>query len=84
MSYRPWLEASALCQMGGLPDEALDVLVERMARICLDPFDRMLSMPVSDDNPAERMAELGDAGFIEFIVDEASGLVRVYSLVRLG
>jgi hypothetical protein len=37
VSYRPWLEASALRQMGGLPDEALDVLVERMARICLDP-----------------------------------------------
>ncbi|MCW2933571.1 MAG: hypothetical protein JWM19_4533 [Actinomycetia bacterium] len=44
----------------------------------------MRRMPVSDDNPAERMAELGDAGFIEFIVDEASGLVRVYSLVWLG
>jgi hypothetical protein len=84
VSYRPWLEIGALRQMGGLPDEALDVLVERMARICADPFDRMLSMPVRSENPAERMAELGDFGFIEFTVDEAAGLVRVYSLVWLG
>ena len=84
MSYRPWLEIGALRQMGGLPDEALDVLAERMARICTDPFDRMLSMPVRSDNPAERMAELGDFGFIEFTVDEAAGLVRVYSLIWLG
>jgi hypothetical protein len=41
-------------------------------------------MPVSDSNPAGRMAELSDAGFIEFLVDEAAGLVRVYSLVWLG
>jgi hypothetical protein len=84
VSFRPWLEETALRQMGGLPDEALDVRVERMARICLDPYDRMLSMPVSDSNPAGRMAELSDAGFIEFLVDEAVGLVRVYSLVWLG
>ncbi len=69
MSYRPWLEVSALRQMGRLPDEALYVLVERMDRIRLDPYDRILSMPVSDSSPAERMAELGDGGFIEFIVD---------------
>ena len=84
MSYRPWLEVSALGQMGGMPDEALDALAERLARICADPYDRMLSMPVSADNPAERMAELGDAGFIEFRVDEDNGLVRVYSFVWTG
>jgi hypothetical protein len=52
--------------MGGLPDEALDVLIERMARICLDPYDRMLSMTVFDSRPTGRMAELGDADFADF------------------
>jgi hypothetical protein len=70
--------------MGGLPGEALDVLIERMARICLDPYDRMLSMPLSGGRPGARMAELGDDGFVEFVVDEAAGLVRVYSLIWLG
>jgi hypothetical protein len=84
VSYRPFLEESALRQMGGLPGEALDVLVERMARICLDPYDRMLSMPLLGGRPGARMAELGDDGFVEFVVDEAAGLVRVYSLVWLG
>lgn len=84
MSYRPWLEEHALRQMSGLPDEALDTLACTMARICEDPYDRLLSMAVRDDDPTERMAELGDDGFIEFKVDEAARLVRVYALVWLG
>lgn len=70
--------------MSGPPDEALDTLVRTMARICEDPYYRLLSMAVRDDEPTERMAELGDHGFIEFKVDEAASLVRVYSLVWLG
>jgi len=34
--------------------------------------------------PGRRVAELGDFGFIEFIADEATGLVRVYHLVWAG
>ena len=34
--------------------------------------------------PDRRVAELGDFGFIEFIVDETKGLVRVYHLVWAG
>ena len=70
MSYRPWLEERALRQMGGLPDEALTVLVRTLARICEDPYDRLFSRAVQDDDPRERMAELGDGGFVEFRVDE--------------
>ena len=83
MSYRPWLE-EALRQMGGLPPDALDVLAGTMARICKDPYDRLFSMAVREEDPQERMAELGDAGFIQFTVDEAAGLVRVYDLVWVG
>jgi hypothetical protein len=56
VSYRPWLADRALRQMGGLPAEALDLLAQTMARICADPYDRLFSVPVSDD-PRERMAE---------------------------
>jgi hypothetical protein len=34
--------------------------------------------------PGRRVADLGDVGFIEFIADEATGLVRVYHLVWTG
>ena len=37
-----------------------------------------------DDDPRERMAELGDLGFVEFRVDEAAGLVHVLTLVWAG
>ena len=81
MSYRPWLDGEALRQKGGLPPDALDVLVRTMARICENPCDRLFSMAMRDEDPQERMAELGDTGFIRFTVDEAVGLVRVYDLV---
>ncbi len=84
MSYRPWLEDRALRQMGGLPAEALDLLARAMARICEDPYDRLFSVAVRDDDPRERMAEFGDLGFMEFEVDEAVGVVRVYALVWVG
>ena len=83
MSYRPWLEESALRQMGRLPEEALDTLVGLMARICEDPYERLHSVAVADD-PCERMAELGELGFVEFRVDEAVSLIRVYSLIWMG
>lgn len=81
MSYRPWLEERALRQMGGLPPDALDVLVRTLARICDDPYDRLFSRAVRVEDPQERMAELGDFGFIEFRVDEVAELVRVLTLV---
>jgi len=83
VSYRPWLDGEALRQMGGLPPDALDVLVRTMARICENPYDRLFSMAVRDEKPQERMAELGDTGFIQFTVYEAVGPVRVYDLVWL-
>jgi hypothetical protein len=40
--------------------------------------------PCEADGPQERMAELGDFGFIEFSFDEAAGLVRVLTMVWAG
>jgi hypothetical protein len=83
VNYRPWLDGEALRQMGGLPPDAFDVLIQTVARICENPYDRLISMAVRDVDPQERMAELGDAGFIQFTVDEAVGLIRIYDLVWL-
>jgi hypothetical protein len=37
VSYRPFLESGALRQMHGLPEQAFDMLVTLLARICDDP-----------------------------------------------
>ena len=84
MSYRPWLAERVLHQMGGLPPDALDALVRTLARICDDPYDRVLSMALREDDPSSRLAELGDSGFIEFEVDPVAQLIRVYVLTWIG
>jgi len=85
VSYRPWLEEQVLRQMASLPDDASDALAQTLARVCADPYDRLHSAAILDENPARRMAELGDAaGFIEFRVDDTAGLVHVYALLWLG
>lgn len=53
-------------------------------RICDDPYNRLFSRAVRDEDPRERMAELSDFGFLEFRVDEAASLVRVLTLVWTG
>jgi hypothetical protein len=80
VSWRPWLEDRALCQMQGLPSETCDMLVRTLAGICDDP---VFSAPVPPV-PGRRVADLGAFGFIEFIADEAKGQVRVYHLVWTG
>jgi hypothetical protein len=83
VSYRPVLAETALRTMGGLPDDALDAIIRLVARICLDPADRMLSMPLAG-RPGARVAELGDEGFLEFDVDEQARLVRIYTVAWIG
>jgi hypothetical protein len=83
VTYRTRLEQPVLRQMPGLPDDAFDLLVRTLARICDDPYDRLFSLPTGVD-ARERMAELGDSGFIVFTVDEDAELVRVYGLAWIG
>jgi hypothetical protein len=83
VSLRPELELPVLRQMRGLPADALDALVRLLARICEDPYGRLHSMAAGQD-PHERIAEIGDAGWIEFTVDEKAGLIRVHALVWIG
>lgn len=83
MSYRPHLQGQALQQMKGLPESALDTLTRLIARVLDEPYERLFSKPLEED-PRERMAELGDFGFIEFIIDEDAQIIRIYRLVWTG
>jgi hypothetical protein len=80
VSYEPWLSARVMRRMKGLPDEALDVLAEVMARVCDDPYDPVHSSPA----PGGRVADLDERGFAEFTVDETAGLVRACALAWTG
>lgn len=82
MSCRPYLESGALRQMYGLPEQAFEMLVTLLARICDDPYDPVFSAPAGV--PRRRAADVGDFGFIVFAVDEAAGLIRVFDLAWAG
>jgi hypothetical protein len=51
------------------------MLVTLLARICDDPYDPVFSAPTGV--PRRRVPDVGDSGFIVFVVDEAAGMVRV-------
>ncbi len=64
MSCRPYLESGALRQMYGLPEQAFEMLVTLLARICDHPYDPVFSAPAGV--PRRRAADVGDFGFIVF------------------
>jgi hypothetical protein len=68
--------------MHGLPEQAFDLLLTQLARICDDPYDPVFSAPAGV--PRRRAADVGDFGFIVFAVDEAAGLVRVFDFAWTG
>ena len=82
MSYQPYLESGALPEMYGLPEQAFDMLVTLLVRICDAPYDPVFSAPTGV--PRRRVADVGDFGFIVFAVDEAAGLARVFDLAWTG
>lgn len=84
MTYRAWLAPVAVQQVHGLPPEVLDGLVRLLARVCDDPFDAVSSAQARPGDPARRVAELGESGFVEFLVDEGAGVVRVYAVAWIG
>jgi hypothetical protein len=60
VSYRPYLEPSALRHLGGLPERAFDMLVTLLARICDDPYDPVFSATAGV--PRRQVADVGDLG----------------------
>lgn len=83
MNWRPVFAESALRQLGGIPDEAMEALIATMRRVCEDPYDAVFSLPIADD-PTERWAELGEAGFIAFVVRDSAQIVEVTDFVWAG
>lgn len=83
MNWRPELEDQALRSVFGLSPGAFDLLVRTLARICDDPYARLFSKPLGGD-PRERMAELGDWGYVEFTIDDSVGVIRVHRLMWAG
>lgn len=81
--WRPWFEPSVLVQLDGFPPEGFELLTELMTDLCMDPYDRLHSVPVKD-RADDRMAELGDFGFIQFRISRGEGLLSVYRLVWTG
>ena len=84
MSFRAWLAPVAVRQVHGLPDQVIDELVRLLARICEAPYDMVVSAPVRPGDLSKRVAELGEHGFVEFLVDEDAALVRVYAVAWVG
>jgi hypothetical protein len=48
--------------MQGLPEQAFDMLVTVLARICDDPYDPVFSAPTGV--PRQRVADIGDFGSV--------------------
>jgi hypothetical protein len=68
--------------MHGLPEQAFDMLVTLLARICDNPYDPVSAPRLECRNGGA--ADVSDFGFTVFAVDEAAGLVRVFDLVWTG
>ncbi|MEV6985501.1 hypothetical protein AB0M95_30160 [Sphaerisporangium sp. NPDC051017] len=81
MSYRPTLAGSALAKMKGLPEEALDALVSRVADLAERPWDAGPTVPGRTDL---RETTFGAFGFVFFVVDDAAEVITIYDLVWAG
>jgi hypothetical protein len=83
VNWRAEPEGQALRAVYGLPPDAFDLLIRTLARICDDPYDPVFSTP-RPPVPGRRVADLGEHGFIEFLIDEDARLIRVYRLLWTG
>ena len=70
--YRPYLESGALRQMRGLPEQAFDMLVALLVRICEDPYDPVFSAPTAAGSD-------GSQGFPERALRMASSAVMPWA-----
>ncbi|MDQ2876264.1 MAG: hypothetical protein M3Y33_16305 [Actinomycetota bacterium] len=73
MSLRPEFEDAALVQLNGLPPDAFDALVDRIATLTLEPWD---AKPAAGELGWRWTPFGGGAGMLTFAVDEAAGVLR--------
>jgi hypothetical protein len=83
VTYRVRFEGPALVQLRGLPGEAFDAPLERVAELVEAPWDAVV-MPPGDD-PAYRRAVFGSGwGLLTFHVDDDAELIRIFDLIWIG
>jgi hypothetical protein len=83
VTYRVRLSDKVLGKLGGFPLAAMDTLVTALAAVADDPYDVLHSLPAGDDM-RHRWAVLDEAGFIEFDVNDAVGVVTVVEVTWTG
>ncbi len=83
MSYSPRFRGRALEQLQGLPPEAFDALVARVAELVDEPWDAAVAAP--GDDPASREAVFGAGrGFLSFRADDAAEEIEITYLTWIG
>jgi len=81
LSYRVELHATALAQISGLPSDAFDALVSKLADVAERPWD---AMAIYTNEPEFRQAIFGTFGLVAFYVDDALEIIRVFDITWTG
>lgn len=68
--------------MHGLPEPALDGLVEAMAEVATYPGDPLRTVPTSD--PYVRRAEFGGAGLVTYLINDGTEVVIILDITWTG
>lgn len=83
MTYRVLLAAGAATKFHEMPEHARDALVARAADLIERPWDDTRVLLPGDD-PAFRGATFDDGrGMLEFHVDDAGEVIRIFDIVWL-
>lgn len=83
MTYRVVLDPKALAKLGGFPHRGMDSLTSLLAAVIEDPYDAVHSVPAGRD-ARQRIAWLGDVGFVELTIDDDAWTVTVTDLLWAG
>lgn len=81
MSLRPEFGEPALVQLNGLPPDAFEALVGRIATLTLEPWD---ARPVAEGRGFRWTPFGGGAGMLTFSVDETAGIPRISDITWAG
>jgi hypothetical protein len=83
VSYRVVFAAGAAVQYHELPASAQDAVIARVVDLADAPWDAAVLPP--GDMPSFRETSFGDGrGLIDFYVDDASEVLRIFNLVWIG
>jgi len=73
--------AAALAQLNGLPTEAFDALVARVAELVAAPWDAWIMQP---GDPNFRQTTFHRFGLLSFYLDETEKLIRIFDVTWVG